>query len=329
MSYAPYRPDPAIYHPHRVPKKYSPTHRAQLFSTPLRSRNKKNSRRPARKSSAPGGYPIIVHSHLCWDWVWQRPQQFLSRLSRRHPVLFVETIGPDPQLVAPSVRFRVCDKYPNITLLRLQFPSWRWGDGEYVDRARRELVQDALRGPLAGQFQNAVQWFYDPMTVKSFAGRMGEIATVYDCMDEHSKFAEAHPELSRRETALLARADVVFTGGRKLYEAKRRHNSNCHFYGCGVDYEHFGQARDTRTAVPGDLKGLPGCVLGYFGVVDERMDYELIGKLAEANPQWTIAMIGPVLKVNERTFPRHPNIHWLGSREYSELPAYARALTSA
>ena len=94
-----------------------------------------------------------------------------------------------------------------------------------MDRTRRELVQDALRGPLAGQFQKAVQWFYDPMTVRAFAGQMGEIATVYDCMDEYSKFSEAHPELTRREAELLARADVVFTGGRKLFEAKRQHHN--------------------------------------------------------------------------------------------------------
>ncbi|HWF19541.1 MAG TPA: glycosyltransferase [Verrucomicrobiae bacterium] len=246
-------------------------------------------------------------------------------MSRRHPVLFVETIGPDPNLVMPSVRLmEKSPEHPNVTRLRLQFPCWRWGDGAYVDRMRRELVQEALRGPLAGQFQNPVQWFYDPMTVASFAGKMDEIATVYDCMDEHSKFNEAHPELTRRETELLAKADVVFTGGRKLYESKRRHNSNCHFYGCGVDYEHFGRALDAETSVPHDVKALSRPVLGYFGVVDERMDYELVAKLADANPKWSLAIIGPVLKVPHHLLPRRPNIHWLGSRDYSQLPAYCK-----
>jgi len=270
-------------------------------------------------------YPIIVHCHLCWDWVWQRPQQFLSRLSRRHPVLFVETIGPDAELVAPIARLQTTPDFPNVTRLRLQFPAWRWGDGAYVDRTRRELVQEALRGPLEGQFQNAVQWFYDPMTVRAFAGRMCEIATVYDCMDEYSKFSEAHPELSRREVELLARADVVFTGGRKLFEAKRQHNPNCHFYGCGVDSAHFGQARDTRTAVPHDLtRAKKQAALGFFGVVDERMDYKLVAKLADANPQWSVMIIGPVLKVNGETLPRRANLHWLGARDYSQLPAYCK-----
>ena len=325
MSYAPNRTDLITNNRIHVSKN-NPALHASLFAPPASgSRRKKSTGRAPRKSLTPENYPIIVHCHLCWDWVWQRPQQFLSRLSRRHPVLFVETIGPDPQLVAPLARLQTDGDHPNVTRLRLQFPVWRWGDGDYVDRTRRELVQDALRGPLAGQFQKAVQWFYDPMTVRAFAGQMGEIATVYDCMDEYSKFSEAHPELTRREAELLARADVVFTGGRKLFEAKRQHNRNCHFYGCGVDFEHFGRARDARTTVPHDLKrAKKQAALGYFGVVDERLDYELIAKLADANPQWSVVMIGPVLKVKEHSLPRRANLHWLGSREYSQLPAYCK-----
>lgn len=283
---------------------------------------------PARlkKDQPVSDYPIIVHCHLCWDWVWQRPQQFVSRLSARHPVLFVETIGPDPNLVVPTIRImEKAPNHPNITRLRLQFPTWRWNDGAYVDRMRRELVQEALRGPLAGQFENAVQWFYDPMAVASFAGHMGEIATVYDCMDELSKFAYAPPELVAREAELLARADVVFTGGRKLWESKRKHNSNCHFYGCGVDNEHFGRARSAETMVPHDVKALGRPILGFFGVVDERMDYELIAKLADANPNWSVVIIGPVMKVQQHHLPKRPNIHWLGGRDYSHLPAYCKA----
>lgn len=270
-------------------------------------------------------YPIIVHCHLCWDWVWQRPQQFLSRLSARHRILFVETVGPDPHLVAPFARFRVEEKFPNVTILRLQFPEWRWSDGEYVDAKRRELVQEFVASPAGRAFQRPVQWFYDPMAVTAFAGHMGEIATVYDCMDELSKFACAPPEIIARERELLARADVVFTGGRRLWESKSRFNGNCHFYGCGVDAEHFGKARDAATELPADIVALRKPVLGYFGVVDERMDYELLAKLADANPSWSIAMIGPVLKVDAATLPRRTNLHWLGGKSYSELPAYCKA----
>jgi hypothetical protein len=125
-------------------------------------------------------FPIIVHCHLCWDWVWQRPQQFLSRLSQRHPVVFVETVAPDSELVVPHARLQKLVDFPNITVLRLQFPSWRWTDGPFVDRQRRALVLQALQGPLAGQFERPVQWFYDPMAVTAFAGKLDESAIDYD-----------------------------------------------------------------------------------------------------------------------------------------------------
>jgi len=269
-------------------------------------------------------YPIIVHCHLCWDWVWQRPQQFVSRLSQRHKILFVEMIAPAPDLAAPTARFRTPENFPNVTILTLQFPAWRWNDGKYVDAERKRIVQKFLSGPAAGEFDNPVQWFYDPMAVPAFAGQMGESLTVYDCMDELSKFKCAPPELIEREAELLSRADVVFTGGRKLFEAKSLHNDNCHFYGCGVDCEHFGKAREERTDVPAELAKMHKPVLGYFGVVDERMDYELIARLADANPNWSVVMIGPVIKVDEATIPKRPNLHWLGQHSYSDLPAYCK-----
>jgi glycosyltransferase involved in cell wall biosynthesis len=281
---------------------------------------------------APETFSIIVHCHLCWDWVWQRPQQFLSRLSQRHRILFVETVGPDPALTTACARFREAGGFPNITLLRIQFPTWQWGDGDFVDRERRRLVQLALTNErVAGQFQNPVQWFYDPMAVTAFGGHMNEIATVYDCMDELSKFKGAPPGIIEREQELLALADVVFTGGRKLFESKKPFNDNCHFYGCGVDVAHFGKARDSATPLPGDLlairKGTASTsrkVLGYFGVVDERMDYDLVAKLADANPDWSVVMVGPAVKVDPAQFPQRPNLHWLGGRDYKDLPAYCK-----
>src|SRR5438105_230638 len=288
-------------------------------------RFKKNGHHSSEENSA--SYPIIAHCHLCWDWVWQRPQQFLSRLSKKHKILFVETRAPDPNLITPLARWETIEALPNLTLLRLQFPSWRWEQASYVDLERRRLVQEALRGPLAGKFEKPVQWFYDPMAVTAFAGHLGEIATVYDCMDELSKFRGAPAELADREATLLDLADVVFTGGRKLYESKSQYHSNCHFHGCGVDVNHFGRARHSETVVPPDLSHIPKPVLGYFGVVDERLDYELIAKLADANPRWSVVMIGPVIKVEERSLPRRRNLHWLGGRDYSQLPSYCKGFS--
>ena len=286
-------------------------------------RRKNSSRASSRASDR--AYPIIVHCHLCWDWVWQRPQQFISRLSSRHEILYVETLCPDPQLSSPLARFYTPENCPNVTVLRLQFPTSCWSDGRFVDRERRRLVKEFLAGPGAGRFVDAVQWFYDPMAVTAFAGQMDEVLTVYDCMDELSKFRAAPPELKLRELELLETADVVFTGGRALWEAKRAHNPNCHFYGCGVDVAHFGKARAADTRIPDEAVAWSRPVLGYFGVVDERIDYELLAQLADANPDWSVVMVGPTLKVEAAQFPHRPNLHWLGRRDYADLPAYCKA----
>src|SRR5947209_16400625 len=137
MSYAPYPSEPV--RDDYVTEKNSILSPRQ-FKRATRLRKKTPARGLARNGAA-SSYPIIVHCHLCWDWVWQRPQQFISRLSARHRILFVETIGPDPQLSAPSARFWTAANFPNVTILRLQFPSWRWPDGVFVDRERRRLVK--------------------------------------------------------------------------------------------------------------------------------------------------------------------------------------------
>lgn len=274
-------------------------------------------------------FPIITHCHLRWDFVWQRPQQFLSRLSKTHRILFVEGPEVDEGDFTPFVELKDAPGFPNITVMVPHFPAARWGEGKWVDGWRRRLVDEALRGPLKGKFQNAVQWFYDPMAVESHLGQHGAIATVYDCMDELSQFKFAPPQLIERERRLLLAADVVFAGGRKMWESKRRVNSNSHFYGCGVDVEHFGKACLEETPVPADVAALKGPKLGFFGVVDERMDYDLIAKLADARSDWQICIVGPTAKVDPTTFPQRANLHWLGGRDYSQLPHYSKAFDVA
>lgn len=270
-------------------------------------------------------FPLIVHSHLGWDWVWQRPQQFISRLSKQHRVLFVEAPTPARNIRAARGAMREVADYPNIIVLQIEMPATRWSDLAWIDSERRRLVQSVLGGPLGREFLEPVQWFYDPVAVTAFAGRMGERAIVYDCMDELSQFKGAPPELVRRERELLALSDVVFAGGPQIWAAKRKHNASCFSFGCGVDVEHFGKARLDSTLVPKDIAHLQRPVLGYFGVVDERMDYDLIAALGDHDPNWNIVIVGPTAKVDPADFPRRDNIYWLGGRDYSELPNYAKA----
>ena len=271
-------------------------------------------------------YPILVHSHLRWDWVWQRPQQFLSRFAKNHSVLFVEEPMPVEGLGQPRAILRDVPSVPNLTVLRTEFPPELMRDRVALDAEQRRLVLATLTGPLGATFERPVQWFYDPMATIAFAGQMNERAIVYDCMDQLSQFRGAPPELIRRERELLSVADVVFAGGPKIHHAKRASNPNCHSYGCGVDVRHFGKARSPEAVLPADIAALPGPRLGYFGVVDERMDYELLDALAAAHPEWSVVIIGPSCKVDPAKFPQRTNLHWLGGRDYDQLPLYVKGL---
>lgn len=273
---------------------------------------------------APADRPLIVQSHLRWDFVWQRPQQILSRLAERRSVLFVEEPNFLDDLSTPRLDISV--PHANVFRALPRLPGALRDDYERGTAEIRGLVQAAISpgGELKGLFRNPVQWFYSPFTAPAMLGAFNEVAVVYDCMDELSQFRFAHPDLARRERLLLANADVVFTGGYKLYESKRRYHHNVHFFGCGVDARHFGKARAAQTPVPDDVASLPQPVLGYFGVIDERIDYDLIASLAEAMPDASIVMVGPVVKVDPASLPQAPNIRWLGQRDYEDLPGYLK-----
>ncbi len=272
--------------------------------------------------------PIIAFSHLSWDWVWQRPQQFLSRFAQSHPVLFVETYCSE---VAESrIAVRTADGHPNITVLQMHLPAARWQEANFIDQERRRVLIAALGGTLRGQFEQPLLWFYDPMAVVAFAGHLTEVAIVYDCMDELSQFRGAPPELIARERMLLEKADVVFCGGQKMRAKRLPLNSNTHFYGTGVDIAHFGSALSSELPVAPEITALGGApVLGYFGVIDERIDYDLLAALADARSDWHIVMVGPTAKVDPAEFPKRPNLHWIGGRTYAQLPSLTTGFSVA
>ena len=281
--------------------------------------------RSARPAALDYDVPLIVHSHLRWDFVWQRPQQLLSRFAASAPVLFVEEPVWGDDLAAPTLELTVAMRGVTRAIPRL--PGALRENGDAALAATRTLLLQALGrgGALAGQFAAPVQWFYTPMAAPAMLGAFGERGVVYDCMDELSQFRFAPPQLVERERLLLARADVVFTGGHKLWQSKSAIHRNVHFFGCGVDSAHFAKARLSETPRPADVPEGEAPILGFYGVIDERLDYALIGHLAERFPEWHVVMAGPVVKVDPRELPQAPNLHWLGQKSYAELPAYAKS----
>ena len=257
---------------------------------------------------------LLCLSHLRWDFVFQRPQHLMSRATATHRVIYFEEPVTSDDHPEPHLDLR---RSPEGVLVAT--PVLREGlDAGSVDAAQRELL-DGLLATLAAPV--AVAWYYTPMAL-DYAGHVRADVTVFDSMDELSLFRDASPRLLLSERRLLRRADMVFCGGPSLYEAKRRMHGNAHLFASSVDAAHFGEARSFQGTPPADQAGLATPRIGFFGVIDERLDAELLGAVATARPDWQFVVLGPVVKIDPASLPRRPNLHWLGMKSYAELPSY-------
>jgi UDP-galactopyranose mutase len=250
--------------------------------------------------------PLICLSHLRWDFVWQRPQHLMSRFAARRQVLFFEEPLPPAPGAGVGVDLRTCPT-SGVMVATPRLPDGL--EGACRAAVLRQLLDEARAG--AG-IDRPVLWYYTPMMLP-VARHIEAEAVVYDCMDELSGFRFAPPELTRLEAELMATADVVFTGGHSLYEAKRHLHTDIHPFPSSVDAAHFARARAGRRS-EGPLR------LGFCGVIDERMDLDMVAALADARPDWDVEMIGPVVKIAEADLPRRANIRWTGSETYDRLP---------
>lgn len=271
---------------------------------------------PACASSerGPKAPPLLVcFSHLRWNFVHQRPQHLLSRAAVDHEVIFVE----EPLFEGASKPVLKCTlERPGIKLAVPVLPVGM--NGAEVQRSQRRLIDRLLHGYRG---RRVLHWYYTPMALP-FTRHLSADVCIYDNMDELSAFHGAPPRLMKLEQEMFRRADVVFTGGQSLFEAKRDRHHNIHPFPSSVDTDHFAKARRGGREDPPDQAEIPRPRLGFFGVIDERMDIGLVAALAEAKPKWQIIMIGPVVKVDPDSLPRRANIHWLGGKQYSELPNY-------
>ncbi len=257
---------------------------------------------------------LICFSHLRWDFVFQRPQHLLTRASANYTVVYFEEPSCGPVDSAASLSVRVTDD--GIMVATPLLPSGL--DALAIDQAQQALLDKfliALRSPVE------VMWFYTPMAY-GFSSHVRATTIVYDCMDELTLFRGASPRLKLLERRLLRRADLVFCGGSSLYQAKRQLHANSYLFASSVDTLHFAKARNRSLEEPGDLAGLAKPRIGYFGVIDERMDYALVEAVAEARPEWSLVMVGPLAKVDLADLPKSPNLHWLGRKQYEQLPGY-------
>jgi len=260
----------------------------------------------------PGETDLVCFSHLRWDFVYQRPQHLLSRCAKERRVFFVE----EPVYGNCSMRLEVREADPGVHVVVPHLP----------DGLRSEIAINAVMKEMTRQFfteqgiNEYVFWYYTPMALR-FTDQFNPVASVYDCMDELSAFKGADSKLPALEKQLFSQVDLVFTGGQSLYEVKRNQHSNVYAFPSSIDASHFGKARKT-VPDPADQAHIPHPRLGFFGVIDERFDIELLDEVAAKRPDWNFVIIGPVVKIDPDTLPKHSNIHYLGGKKYSELPEY-------
>ncbi|HJV86045.1 MAG TPA: FAD-dependent oxidoreductase [Noviherbaspirillum sp.] len=254
---------------------------------------------------------IIVFSHLRWDFVFHRPQHLLSRLAAHYPVVFIE----EPVHHESKSFFTTWSPVPNVLVCQphtpVNMPGFHDEQLPYLQKLLRQLVRD---------YHDHIAWFYTPMALPLLQ-EMQPGLVVYDCIDEPSALSNAPKQLVQRENALLKMADIVFASGQSLYRAKRDRHPNVHCLPCSVDAAHFVPALDRSNSHPAH-KDIPGPRLGFYGVIDERFDADLIAKVADAHSSWQVVLVGPVAKIDPASLPQRANIHYLGQQPYHALPNF-------
>jgi UDP-galactopyranose mutase len=254
---------------------------------------------------------LVCFSHLRWNFVYQRPQHLLTRFARNYKVYFVE----EPIFDATSDYLEVSNPAANLSVI---VPHLREGiQEEDAFSSQKEMLAKLF---IDNETTHYFFWYYTPMALP-ISDHFNPSLVVYDCMDELSAFKFAPQSLKDREKELFRKADLVFTGGYSLYEAKKNRHPDVHPFPSTIDAEHFGKAR-LYNADPADQASIPHPRIGYFGVIDERLDLDLIEGIARRKPEWHIVMVGPVAKISHDTLPKLPNIHYLGIKSYHELPSY-------
>jgi len=256
-------------------------------------------------------FDIVCFSHLRWDFVFQRPQHLMTRFGQAARVFFIE----EPIFDDGPTRLDIQNKSEGVYV----------GTPHIAKDTPVESIAEVIRGQIAlllssHESERQVAWFYTPMML-ALATELNTAAVVYDCMDELSAFRGAPPELVEREQQLMKVADLVFTGGHTLYEAKRHHHPATYAFPSSVDVRHFGKALTISEDVA-DQARIAHPRVGFAGVIDERLDIELLDRVAELRPDLNFVMVGPVVKISQDDLPERDNIFYLGMKSYDDLPAY-------
>ncbi len=254
---------------------------------------------------------IIVFSDLRWNFAYQRPQHLFARLAQYYQVIFVE----EPIYSERESRWEISSPIPNVLVYQPHTSVSAQGFHDDQLPQMRKLIRQ-----LALDHEDHIAWFHTPMAIPLLQELQPQLV-VYDCMSQRASFRDSPLQLLQRENAALKIADVVFTGGPSLHRSRCERHPNVHCFPGSVDAAHFTQALDRINSHPAH-RNIPGPRLGFYGVIDERFDSELIAQVADAHPQWQIVLVGPIVKNESVLLPQRENIHYLGRQPYAELPYF-------
>lgn len=255
---------------------------------------------------------LLVFSHLRWDFVFQRPQHLLTRHAKHRRVFYFE----EPVLgMTEFPRLHLRETSENVLIVIPYLPSHI--ETSQIEAAMIDLVDELI---YEEEIIDYSIMYYTPMAL-TFSRHLEPRAIIFDCMDEHSHFKEPPETIRQFENELLKSADLVFTGGMSLYESKKHIHHNIHPFPSSIDFHHFSQARG-RLIEPDDQINIPHPRIGFYGVIDERFNLELLMQIADLRPEYQFVIVGPVQKIDPRTLPRRNNIHYLGKKDYHALPLY-------
>jgi len=256
-------------------------------------------------------FDIICFSHLRWNFVYQRPQHLLSRFSKNNRVFFIEEPVWDADTETVSVE--EVDKNINVVVPYLSSDKTPKAVLNFQKRMVDKLLEDM-------NITNYIFWYYSPMALP-FSDHANPGLIIYDCMDELSCFKNAPAALKENEAKLIEKADIMFTGGHSLYNAKKHLHENVHAFPSSIDKEHFFTAR-ARSVEEEVHENIPHPRFGFYGVIDERFNLDLLAEIATKKPEWSFVLIGPIVKISEDSIPSLANIYYLGGKSYKDLPDY-------
>jgi glycosyltransferase involved in cell wall biosynthesis len=283
------------------------------------------------------GRDIICFSND-WDSDPLSKKHIMTRLAKSNRVLWINSIGLRKPTATTSDFKRVFSKLtefvkghrqvtPSIYVFSpIAIPFHSSAIAHWVNR--RVLTWSVRRICRKLGFHDPITWTFVPSSA-GVAGSLGEKALIYHCVDEYSEFSGMNKEaLLALERSLIERSDCVIVSSDILYGTKRTLNPHTHLVTHGVDVAHFRQACDPTTTLPDDVRALPKPVIGFFGLIADWVDLDLIRFIADSRPNWNIVLIG------KSTTDLDPvrgaaNVHVLGQQPYSSLPAYAKGFDVA